>query len=401
MMAEKYPLDGGELPHEKFTRRRLSDPLGEVEVPSGDLVRLAVRYDDAKMVLTDPRFSTNPHLPGAPRFRRSSSDSADAIFHKDPPELNRLRRLVSGALSPRRLQLWRPRVEVIADRLLAEMLVRPQPADLSEAYAFPLPLHVICDLFCVPAEDIDRFRAWSDAFLSTTSMTAEERDTEMEEFGSYLAELITARRRSGVREGLLGALIEARDTDGQLTEDELVTLAKTLIIAGHESVATTIGRGTFALLRHPEQYAALCREPELVEQAVEEILRYENVGSNSLIRTAQEDVELPSGMIPKGTGVITALASVNRDGKQFPCPQEFDIRRTDNPHLTFGIGPHFCLGASLARLELRAAFGALTRALPGLRLAVPAQEITFTTGLQMRRVERLPVTWPHTEGATS
>jgi cytochrome P450 len=290
-------------------------------------------------------------------------------------------------------------VEAVADRLLDGMLAGPRPADLSEAYAFPLPLYVICDLLGVPAQDIDRFREWSDSFISTTSLTAEERDARMREFGDYLTELIATRRRSTDRRGLLGALIDARDTDDRLSEDELVTLVKTLIIAGRESVATTIGRGAFALLRRPERYAALCREPELLEPAVEEILRYEFVGSNSLIRTAREDVRLPSGTIPRGTGVITALASANRDGERFTAPDEFDLRRTDNPHLAFGIGPHFCLGAGLARLELQVAFGALTRTVPDLRLAVPPEEITYVTGLQMRRLERLPVTWQQAEGS--
>lgn len=400
-MPEKYPLDAGELPRGKFARRRAQDPLGEVEVPSGDVVRLAVRYDDVRMVLSDPRFSTDPRLPGAPRFRRSSSDTSEAIFHKDPPELNRLRRLVSAALSPRRLGQWRPEVEAIADRLLARMTAGPSPADLSEAYAFPLPLYVICDLLAVPADDIDRFRDWSDAFISTTALSAEERDGRMREFGDYLNELIALRRRGTDRRGLLGALIDARDTDARLSEAELVTLVKTLIIAGHESVATTIGRGAFALLRRPERYAALCRDPGLLEPAVEEILRYEFVGSNSLIRTAREDVELPSGTIPRGTGVITALASANRDEDHFDAPDEFDVRRADNPHLAFGIGPHFCLGAGLARLELQAAFGALARTVPSLRLAVPPEQIRYVAGLQMRRVERLPVIWTGEEGGTA
>lgn len=400
-MAERYPLRAGELPHEIFAARRRSDPLGQVEVPSGDLVRLAVRFDDVKAVLTDPRFSTDPRLPGAPRFRRSSSDTPDAIFHKDPPDLNRLRRLVAGALGPRRLGQWRPRIHEIADRLLADMLSGHQPADLSEAYAFPLPLYVICELLGVPAEDVGRFRKWSDAFLSTTSLTPEERDALVVEFRDFLAGLIAARRRSPGGEGLLDALIEAGDVHGRLTDSELVTLVQTLIAAGHESVATTIGRGGLVLLSHPERYAALCREPELLEQTVEEILRYEFVGSNSLIRTATEDVELPSGTIPKGTGVITALASANRDGGRFARPDVFDVRRAPNPHLAFGAGPHYCLGAGLARLELSAAFSALTRAVPGLRLAVPPQDIRFTVGLQMRRVERLPVAWPRGEGAAS
>ncbi|MFS0694426.1 cytochrome P450 [Streptomyces nitrosporeus] len=394
-MAEKYPLDAGRLPHEIFAARRSSDRLGEVEVPSGDLVRLAVCYEDVRIVLSDSRFSTDPCLHGAPRFRASSSDSADAIFHKDPPELNRLRRLVSGALGPRRLEQWRPRVEAIADRLLDVMLRGSEPADLSEAYAFPLPLHVMCSLLGVPAEDIDRFRGWSDAFISTTSLAPGERDTRMQEFNHYLVDLIAARRRSADREGLLDSLIEARDSAGRLSEEELVMLVRQLIIAGHETVATTIGRGAFALLRRPERYVALCREPELLEPAVEEILRYEFVGSNSLIRIAREDVELPSGTIPRGTGVIVSLASANRDEQAFDDPDKFDIRRIDNPHLAFGAGPHFCLGAGLARLELQVAFRALTRTVPELRLAVMPKEITFVSGLQMRRVERLPVIWQH------
>lgn len=404
-MTEKYPLDAGSLPHAKFAERRTEDPLGEVEVPSGDRVRLAVRYDDVRMVLSDPRFSTDPNIPDAPRFRRSTSDSSDAIFHKDPPELNRLRRLVSTALSVRRIQQWRPKADQIAERLLEEMLAGPDPADLSEAYAFPLPLHIICELLGVPKQDIGRFREWSDAFISTTAMSAGLRDAAMREFADYLAALIAERRRDSERTGregtgLLNALIAARDSDGRLSEGELVTLVKTLIIAGHESVVTTIGRGAFALLRRPERFQALCKEPHLLESAVEEILRYEFVGSNSLIRTAKEDIELPSGTVTRGTGVITALVSANRDAEEFTRPDKFDIRRADNPHLTFGFGPHFCLGANLARMELQAAFGALVRAAPTLRLAVPPQEITFVPGLQMLRVEKLPVSWRRKTGAS-
>jgi cytochrome P450 len=393
-MVEKYPLDIAGLPHEWFAERRAVNPLGEVEVPSGDRVRLACCYEDVRMVLSDPRFSTDPNIPNAPRFRKSSSDPSVAIFHRDPPELNRLRRLVSAALSPRRIQEWRPRAEDIAENLLKLMTSGSEPADLSEAYAFPLPLYIICDVLGVPKDDTDQFRTWSDAFMSTTSMSAEQRDEAMQQFSDYLVELIAVRRHKPLGSGLLDALITTRDSDDtSLTEDELVSLVKTLIIAGHESVVTTIGRGAFALLRRPEHYAELCREPNLLASTIEEILRYEFVGVNSLIRIARHDVELPSGTLPHGTGVITALASANRDENHFTRPGEFDIHRTDNSHLAFGFGSHFCLGANLARMELIVAFGALIRLIPTLRLAVPPEDITFIRGSQMVRVENLPVSW--------
>jgi cytochrome P450 len=395
-MAIEYPFASAsseELPAE-FTRRIEEEPLAPVRLPSGDEATLAVRYADVRQILSDPRFTRELHYPGAPRVVRGTdvSDEPDALINMDPPRHTKLRAVVSAAFTPRRVAAWRPRAAEIAERLMDEFVAAGPPADLVSGYAFPLPVQVICELLGVPHEDRDRFRAWSDAFLSISAYTAEQRRAAAKAFSRYVWELIAARRRTP-GDGLVDALIEACDQDGALTDRELVRLLVGLILAGHETTATVLARGTFVLLTEPAQYAALAADPARIPGAVEEILRYNVPGDGGLLRVATEDVELPSGVVRKGEAVMPSVAAANRDPGVFPDPNGFDIARPDGAHVTFGYGPHYCLGANLARLELQVAFAALVRRLPGLDLATPAGEVPWRSGLIVRGPKQLLVTW--------
>jgi cytochrome P450 len=378
----------------EFARRLDDDPLGPVTLPSGDEATLAVRYADVRQVLSDGRFTRELNYPGAPRFVRGTdvSDEPDALINMDPPRHTKVRAVVSAAFTPRRVETWRPRVTEIAERLLDEFIAQSPPADLVSGFAFPLPIQVICELLGVPHEDREQFRAWSDTFLSISAYTAEQRRAAAKAFSRYIWELIAARR-SAPADGLIDALIETRDQDGALTDRELVRLLFGLILAGHETTATVIARGVFVLLTQPDQYAELVADPARVPGAVEEILRYNVPGDGGLLRVATEDVELPSGIVGKGQAVMATVAAANRDPAVFPDPDRFDITRPDSEHITFGYGPHYCLGANLARLELQVAFSALVRWLPWLELATAAGEVPWRSGLVMRGPEQLPVTW--------
>ncbi|MFC4907979.1 cytochrome P450 [Actinomadura gamaensis] len=382
-----FPFEDESEPH----RRQADDPLAPVRLPSGDEALVAVRHADVRQVYGDPRFSRELHYPGAPRLLRGTDvgDDPSALINMDPPRHTRLRRLASGAFTPRRIAAWRPRAQRIADDLVDAMR---SPSDLVAAFAFPLPIRIITELLGVPPEDWDRFRVWSDAFLSTSDQGADERAEAGRAFSRYVAELI-AERRAHPSDGLVDALIEARDGGEAMSERELLRMVVGLIVAGHETTATVIARGALTLLAEPDRYAALVADPESVPTAVEEILRWDVPGDGGMLRVALEDVELPSGRVAKGQAVMPLSAAANRDPEVFDRADRFDQTREECPHLTFGQGPHYCLGANLARMELQVAFGTLARRLPGLALAEPADAIPWRSGLMVRRPERLPVTF--------
>ncbi|MEV0201538.1 cytochrome P450 [Nonomuraea sp. NPDC050691] len=392
--AAPFPFAPGAYfqPPPEYGRLRETCPLAPVVMPSGTPARLALRHADVREALGDPRFTRDLTFPGAPRFAPGLSvdDDPFSISNMDPPEHSRLRRIASSAFTPRRVASWRPRVEEIAEEL-ADGFGAP-PVDLVEAYALPLPTLVICELLGVPAADRDRFRAWSDAFLSTSELAEDER---VEQFGRFLdyAAALVAERRATPGGGLLDAMIEATDQGATFTEDELVHMVVTLILAGHETTRTMIARGMFTLLRHPEQYLMLCRGEASVAGAVEEILRFDVPADAALLRLARQAVALPAGPVGPGEVVIPVLASANRDPGLFDRPDVFDVTRADNPHLAFGHGPHYCMGANLARMELEVAVGTLARRHPALRLAAAPEEIRWTDGGLMHGPRALPVTF--------
>lgn len=389
---EHYPFMPGPrgLPAGTYAERREKEPLGKVRLPSGDTAYLTTTYRDAAAVLSDPRFSRDLSRPGSPRMYAGFTigDVPGVLTSMDPPDHTRLRRLLSGVFTPRRVDSWRPRLRALTGELIDAL---PGEFDFLHDFAFPLPVQIICDIVGVPGIDTVRVRAWSDAMLSTSSLTEEEKVAAAMEFYGYVAEMIAAHRENP-GDGLLATMIHARDGEDRLNEDELVRNTLGLFLAGHETTGSVLARSMLRLLDPRDGYARLVAEPELVPGVVEELLRLEQPGDSPLVRVATEDVELPSGVVRKGEGVIASFAGANFDPSVFPGPEVMDPRRgTTQQHLAFGRGAHYCLGANLARMELQEILGVLVERLPELALAGPAEDVPWTEGNIIVRPARLPV----------
>ncbi|MDQ0383091.1 cytochrome P450 [Amycolatopsis thermophila] len=376
-----------------FADLRANEPLIRVRLPYGEPGWLATRYEDVKVVLSDPRFSRAASLEhDEPRMRPTPSQPG-SILSMDPPDHSRLRRLVTKAFTVRRIEELRPRVRQIADELVDAMIAQGPPSDLVEAFALPVPVTVICELLGVPYEDRVDFRYWSDAFLSTTKFTPDEvRDCTLK-MRSYLEGLIAQRRRTP-RDDLLSGLVAARDNEDRLSEEELIMLAMALLVAGHETTASQIPNFVYTLLTHPGQLAVLREDLSLVPKAVEELMRYVPLGLGAgIARYATEDIELGGVLVRAGEAVMPVLASANRDESVFPDADRLDLRRQDTSHIGFGHGVHHCLGAPLARMELQVSLGTLLRRLPNLRLADGDAGVAWKEGLSTRGPERMLLTW--------
>lgn len=364
-----FPRPDPMLPASQLARLRAEDPVVRVKTPTGEPGWLVTRYDDARSVLSDRRFTLA--VPGLDTDHQGPNDS----LFQDPPGHTRLRRLVSQAFTPRRLAALRPRMERIAAALVDELAAGQAPADLMEAFAFPLPITVIGELLGVPEPERESFRAWSDALLSLPRQESQDAGSAWGSLDLQVTELVT-RKRAHPGDDLLSALIAVSDRDdGRLSESELVMMAITLIPAGYLTTATGTGLGVILLASHG-QLSLLAEDPTLVGPGVEEVLRYQTAAGD-VARVASEDLELSGQLIRAGDTVLISITSANRDERRFAEPDRFDITRTDNQHLTFGHGIHHCLGAALARLELQVAFAALAAGLPTLRLALPQEELAW------------------------
>ncbi|MEV7954129.1 cytochrome P450 [Streptomyces sp. NPDC087532] len=386
-----YPFntaDGLQLADE-YERVRDQPGLLRVQMKYGEPAWLVTRYADARFVLGDQRFSRAEGIAhDEPRQSEGRRDSG--ILSMDPPDHTRLRSLVAKAFTVRQIEKLRPQVKELTASLLDDLEAAGPPADLVDLYALPLPVAVICRMLGVPTEDRPLFRVWSDAALSTTSLTAEEFDASREELRAYMSELIAQHRRSP-QDDLMTALIEARDGGDRLSELELVDLCVGILVAGHETTASQIPNFVLTLLDHPDQLARLRAEPELVPNAVEELLRFVPLGSGAgQPRYATEDVEVGGTLVRAGSPVLVATGAANRDALRFTAPGVLDITREGNQHLGFGHGVHHCLGAPLARLELQEALIALITRFPGLRLA---GDVTWKSEMLVRGPRVMPVGW--------
>jgi cytochrome P450 PksS len=297
--------------------------------------------------------------------------------------------LVSQAFTPRLVEQLRPRVQALADRLLDRVRGRGH-VDLIRAYALPLPTTVIAELLGVPAADRRQFHRWSSALFPASRWGLMLAIPNALALFHYLRRQVR-RCRADPRSDLLSALARVEEAGDTLSEEELVAMASLLLVAGHETTVNLIGNGTLALLQHPDQLARLRGDPSLLPMAVEELLRYASPLESAMERYAREDVAVAGVTIPRGEMVGPVVASANRDERQFANPDRLDLTRDPNPHLAFGLGTHFCLGAALARLEGQIALGTLLRRFPDLRLAVPPRELRWRPGLVLRGLEALPV----------
>ncbi|MEV0972776.1 cytochrome P450 [Microtetraspora glauca] len=387
-LARVRPLD----PPEDLARWREEDPIRPLAYPDGHQGWLVTGHAAARAILADPRFSTRIdllHMPIPQRAAqfRSTLRRPGFFLRMDPPDHTRYRRLLAGQFTVRRMKLLEPRIEEITRDHLDAMEDVGGPIDLVRAFALPIPSLVICELLGVPYADRKKFQRDSAVLLSLDS-TVEEVEAAMNDLLDYLDELVR-RKRAEPDDDLVSAL--ATDTD--LTDEELTGVTTLLLIAGHETTANMLALGTYALLRNPAQLAAVRDKPEVVEDAVEELLRYLTVIHIGPVRAALEDVEIDGRLIRAGESVTLSVSAANRDPERFPEPDQLDVTRHAGGHLTFGHGIHQCLGQQLARTEMRIAYPALLRRFPGLRLAVPPEEVPMRTNMAIYGVHRLPVTW--------
>ncbi|RFU37267.1 cytochrome P450 [Actinomadura logoneensis] len=393
--AFPFPSDALQLSAQLDEVRGARAPV-RVRLPYGAPAWLVTRYEDARYVLSSPSFARDPRRAGIAEDDIARVTPVDitvqTMVSTDPPDHTRVRRFVYRAFTPRRIERLRPGTERIADRLVDAMVEQGPPADLFEAFGLALPVQVICDLLGVPAADRDRFTAWTGTLIDTGGLPPEEVMAGIAEMNAYLAEQADLRARNPT-DDLVGALVRARDAGDGLSRDELVNLVRTLLAAGHETTASQIPNFVFLLLGTGD-YRRLHDRPELVPSAVEELLRYVPlITQGSFPRFVLEDTEVGGMKLGRGDQVLVELSAANRDGSVFPDPDVLDVGRAANPHVAFGFGLHRCVGAALARMELQVALATLTRRLPGLRLAVPADEVPWCADRIVRRPRGLPVTW--------
>ncbi|MEB3367954.1 cytochrome P450 [Saccharopolyspora mangrovi] len=380
-----------------YAQLREQEPLTRIKLPYGEQAWLASRYEDVKVVLGDPRFSRAECLRrDEPRLR--PRQQSGGILSMDPPDHTRLRRLVAKAFTQRRVEQLRPRTQDIADGLVTAMIERGGPADLVEEFALPLPITVICELLGVPYEDRADFRVWSDAFLSTSKLSADQAADHIDRMNDYIAGLI-AQRRVEPADDLITGLIAARDEQDKLTEDEMVRLVAGILVAGHETTASQIPNCLHVLLTHPEQLERLRADLDLIPSAVEELLRFVPLGVGAgFARYATEDVELGGVLVRAGEPVLSSIGSANRDEAVFDDPEALDLARAEASHVGFGHGPHHCLGAQLARMELQVALRTLLTRFPGLGFPnSPEQDVDWKTGLLVRGPQRMVLSWQGVE----
>jgi cytochrome P450 len=391
-------------PYPAYAWLREHAPVHRTTLPSGVEAWLVTRYADARQALADPRLSKNPAAHSERAHARGKvgipgERSAELMTHLlniDPPDHTRLRRLVAKAFTPRRVAEFEPRVRELADRLVDAFAARGA-ADLIHEFAFPLPIYAICDLLGVPAVDQDDFRDWAGAMIRHSGGPRGGVARAVKRIRGYLLELIH-RKRADLGDDLISDLIRASDHGEHLTENEAAAMCFVLLFAGFETTVNLIGNGTYALLRHPAQrellHAAVrAADTEAVGRAVEELLRYDGPVELATWRFATEPLTLGGRTVGVGEPVLVVLAAADRDPERFAGPDLLDLTRADNPHVGFGHGIHYCLGAPLARLEGRIAFERLLTRLPALALAAEPADLRWRGGLIMRGLRELPVTF--------
>ncbi|WP_042403503.1 cytochrome P450 family protein [Streptacidiphilus carbonis] len=406
-MPELFTWEFAANPYPAYAWLRTHAPVHRTTLPSGVEAWLVTRYADARQALADARLSKNPGNHGSSSGRTGipGERSADLMTHLlniDPPDHTRLRRLVSKAFTPRRVALFEPRVREITDRLIDGFAAGGE-ADLIHDFAFPLPIYAICDLLGVPAEDQDDFRDWAGMMIRHGGGPRGGVARAVKKIRAYLSDLIH-RKRADLGDDLISDLIRAGDHGEHLTENEAAAMAFILLFAGFETTVNLIGNGLYALLTHPEQRAQLqssiaSGRTDLLTTAVEELLRYDGPVELATWRYATSPITLGGQSIAVGDPVLVVLAAADRDPARFDQPDLLDLARRDNPHLGFGHGIHYCIGAPLARLEAQYALEALLRRLPDLTLAAAPDDLRWRGGLIMRGLRQLPVNFSQESGA--
>jgi cytochrome P450 len=401
----KCPFD----PPPGLLARRGHGSMQRLDLANGSTVWLATGLDECREVMGDPRFSADRiRFPDAGSLTaaeveqiaatvrdgratpRTDTPRTDGTFiFMDPPEHTRLRRLLSGQFTTRRMRALESHIREIAVQHIEAMKAAGTEADLVPAYALPIPSQVICELLGVDYADRTQFQHRSAIVLNTT-VPDTERTTAAIELYTFLQELITAKRATP-GDDILSGLIH--DAEPPLTDAQLVDLSMLVLGAGHETTANMLALSTFALLENPEQLAALRADPSLLDSAIEELLRYLTIIQLGLTRVATEDLTIAGVDITAGSTVLIAAPEANRDPRHWADPDRLDVTRPRTPHLAFGHGVHQCMGQQLARVEMKVGLHELLTRLPDLRLAVPAEEVPLRNEMVIYGVHSLPVAW--------
>lgn len=386
-------------PPEALDRMRAQSAVSPVMLRNGRTAWVVTGFDQARAVLSDPRFSADRLRHGSllsdvsDELRKQLLDErlrAGSFISMDPPEHSRYRKLVTGAFTLRRIRQLTPRIAEIVTEHIDAMLATGTSADLVSAFALPVPSLVICELLGVPYAARREFQHRSAMILRL--------DTPVEDFLRLRQQLrqfmhhLVAHKRAQPGDDLLSELVHS-DAEPALTDDELVSIANLLLIAGHETTANMLALGIFALLEHPDQLHTLRADPSLIDGAVEELLRYLSIVHIGLTRVALKPVTIGNYEIPAGATVLISVPETNRDPQHWSNPGCLDLTRPRRPHLAFGHGVHQCLGQQLARVEMTVGFTQLLHRLPGLRLAIPPQDVPLRSDMLIFGVHALPVRW--------
>lgn len=382
----------GELPP-SLDRLRRETPVSRVRLPDGRTAWLVTRYEDVRTVLSGAGFTRDLSAPAA--GPAAGGTPMRTVNMDGRPHLE-LRGLVSKAFTVRQIDGMSPRVQELTEGLLDGLEREGPPADLVRHVSAPLPAVVICELMGFPVADHDRLSRWCDRITAVGAGGLDQ--GAWRELGTYVGATVE-QKRADLKQGgrpdadVLTTLVHAHDEEGRLSFEELVSLTIVILAGGLETTQTAISTGVLTLLRHPEELARLREDPALLAPAVEEILRRQPVIELNRVQMATEDVRLAGQLVCAGELVQISVNAANRDEVVFPDSARFDVARQPNPHLAFGHGAHHCLGAALARLELKTVFSTILRRLPDLRLAVPAESLRWRGGHVTLGLLELPVAW--------
>jgi cytochrome P450 len=385
-------------PHAFYALLREEGPVHKAMLPMGTPAWVVTRYSDARAALSDARLSKDVER-SSELMRQFQPDAVDQpadntdmfrhLLNMDAPDHTRLRKLVTKAFTARRIESLRPRVQEISDGLIASMVANAGngPLDLLDEYAFPLPITVICELIGVPHDARDDFRTWSNILLQ--SGPRDEAQAAGLAMAQYLNGLIEAKRAEPI-DDMLSELIRASDDDDSLSQSEVLSMLFLLLVAGHETTVNLIGNGLLALMRNPEQLAALRADRDLLPSAIEEFLRFDGPLNLATFRFTSEPIELGGVQIPKDEFVMISLLAANRDPQQYQEPDRLELGRNPS-HVAFGHGIHFCLGAPLARMEATIAFTGLLDHFDDIELAVPVTDLSYRPSSLIHGLTHLPV----------
>ncbi|MFI5798704.1 cytochrome P450 [Streptomyces sp. NPDC051677] len=385
--SQRCPFD----PPEAYAGWRKAEGLQRVRLSNGGTGWVVSRYEDVRTVLADPRISADARR--FPELRSNAEGKPDAFPRMDDPDHATVRRMLTSDFTVKRVTAMRPKIEEMANGFLEEMISNGAPADLVRAYALPVPSLVISLLLGVPYTDHEFFQKHSSTLISVTATTEERAAASAALFG-YLLDLVT-RKEKDPGDDLISRLLTDRVATRELSREAVAMNSQILLLAGHETTANMIALSTLTLLCHPEQAARMCDtdDPAVIANAVEELLRYLTISQNQVNRIAAEDLTIGGQQLRAGDLLTVNLPAANRDPSFLDHPDVLDITRDTRGHLAFGHGTHQCLGQQLARAEVQIALPVLFRRLPGLRLAIPFEDVIFRHDMSVYGVHELPVSW--------